>query len=383
MDYLMIYCPECGNKTPAQKFCVNCGTSLEWIKKLDSITERAKIDEDDVKRDTLINNRYKIVTFIGKGGMGVVYKAIDTVLNRSVALKFMENNKLKERFLRESEIMASLNHPNIVTVYDRGEYKKSAYIVMEFIEGETVENRFKTRGLSFSESLNILKEVSIGLQYIHSKGITHRDIKTGNVMITPFKGIKIMDFGISKDPEKSELTTEGSPILGTPSYMAPEFFLGHKIDQRSDIYSLGIMAYKLFTGRLPFWQGDVRYQQIYINPILPRKINPNIPFKIESIILKCLEKDPEKRYQTATSLIKDLDESLSIIKTNVIKSGKAQVRKSSSKIELEKILSKEKVKIFNIGRLGEEGNNLYWFTFYMLLGIFVIIISFILFFTSK
>lgn len=313
-----IDCPACSQSTPAQRFCIHCGQFLADV--------NFSNDETQMLRPVslvghIIHERYEVRDLIGEGGMGAVYQGRDTRLNREVAIKITTDIDLKERFLREAEIMANLNHENIVSVYDRGEYKKAAFIVMEYIKGESLENVFKQQGISFYDTLVIMREVSLGLEYIHQKGITHRDIKPANIMLLSDNRIKIMDFGISKDYSRSELTTLGNPVFGTPAYMSPEFLLGHKVDARTDIYSLGMMAYKLFVGRLPFVRGDIKLQQIHAAAEPPRQINPMIPPLVEKIILKCIEKNPDNRYQSMKELREDLEGALASISAPTIESG--------------------------------------------------------------
>jgi len=254
--------------------------------------------------------RYEVIDEIARGGMGVVYRAKDTVLNRVVAYKILSDN-LKNNatavkyFLREARAAAALSHHNIVTVYDAGEQKGEYYMAMELVHGETIKSLI-TRSGPFHEKL--LRFVTVhacrGLAYAHSKGVVHRDIKSGNMMLTKDKALKIMDFGLAKFIE--EYQSQHTKAIGTPFYMSPEQILGRDLDHRSDLYSLGVTLFECSTGSVPFFKGELSYHHIHTKPPSPRSLNPSLSKYMEAVILKLIEKEPDKRFQSANSILKAL-----------------------------------------------------------------------------
>jgi len=254
---------------------------------------------------------YAILEKLGEGGMGVVYKAHDTRLDRIVALKFLPlhfnaSDEDRARFLLEAKASSALNHPNVCTIYDIKEFDEKTFIVMEFIEGKTL--REAKRDLSVARAVDVVVQVAEGLSAAHAKGIVHRDIKADNIMIRPDGRAQIMDFGLAKLPGVSFLTKAGSTI-GTTSYMSPEQAQGGNTDHRTDIFSLGVLLYELLAGQLPFrgaHEAAVMYEVINIDPQPLSVVNPEVPSALEQIVRKCLEKDQEGRYQSASELAADL-----------------------------------------------------------------------------
>ena len=245
---------------------------------------------------------YVIQRQLGQGGMGVVYLAYDTRLKRSLALKIISNQGNMERFIVEAESMAKLRHPNVVEIYDFGTAPRP-YIAMEFIEGR---NLAYSRRRDYLAMGKLFSQIAHTLHFLHGHKIIHRDIKPENIMITK-DGFKILDFGLVKSTEHS-LSITGN-VAGTLAYMSPEQTQGKKISRRSDIYSLGITLYQMITGRVPFAGNSfVEFvKQIRTKkPILPCEINANIPKSLEAICLKCINKDPQKRYVSAKALGDDL-----------------------------------------------------------------------------
>jgi serine/threonine-protein kinase len=240
--------------------------------------------------------------------MGVVYRARDTVLNRVVAFKIL-SDKLKssttavEYFLREARASAALSHPNIVTLFDAGEQNGQYYMAMELVEGETLKSILQRRG-HFPEKL--LRYVTIhacrGLAYAHDKGLIHRDIKSGNLMLTKDRQIKIMDFGLAKFVE--EVQKENTRAVGTPYYMSPEQIRGRELDPRSDIYSLGITLFECATGMVPFAKGDLSYHHVHTPPTQPRQYNAKLSRRMNAVIMRCIQKDPADRFQSAKEILK-------------------------------------------------------------------------------
>jgi serine/threonine protein kinase/Tfp pilus assembly protein PilF len=256
---------------------------------------------------------YKILEEIGSGGMGVVYKAEDCKLKRIVALKFVVPRMLKkkedkERFIREAQTAASLNHPHICTIYEIDEVEDSTFIVMEYVEGKSLKETIAKRPMDFEKALEIGIQLADGLQEACDQKIVHRDIKSSNIMVTPKGQAKIMDFGLAKIVRES-LLTETATIMGTVAYMSPEQALGEAVDHRSDIWSLGVVLYEMLSGHLPF-PGE--HEQLVLYSILNSKhtpiteILPGVPVEVEKIVDRCLEKDPSERYQTAGELLGDL-----------------------------------------------------------------------------
>ena len=258
-------------------------------------------------------SHYKITAKLGEGGMGVVYKAEDTKLKRTVALKFLaahllNDKEIKVRFQREAEAAAALTHSNIAVIYDIDESDGQSFIAMEFVEGRTVSEKVAERPLKLDEALDIAMQATQGLQAAHERGVVHRDIKSANLMVTPQGQVKIMDFGLAQLAERSKLT-ETTAILGTPSYMSPEQAVGDKTDRRTDLWSLGVVLYEMVTGRLPF--GGERQEAILYGitngePEPVTALRAGLPLELEWIIGKALAKDREERYQHAEDLLVDL-----------------------------------------------------------------------------
>jgi eukaryotic-like serine/threonine-protein kinase len=264
------------------------------------------------------DTRYDLIEEVGRGGMGIVYKSRDTVLERIVAFKMLPSN-LKEHpqalknFFREAKSAAALNHPNIVTVFDAGEEGGSYYIAMEFIEGETIKQILNREGkLPFKAVLMIAGQICKALEYAHEKRIVHRDIKCSNIMWTPDKQVKLMDFGLAKVIE--EVKGYQTIASGTPYYMSPEQALGRNIDHRTDLYSLGVTMFEMISGKLPFVKGDAAYHHVHTEPPEAKSMFPEIPGQLNELILKCMQKKPDQRYKDATELFSALRD---ILKSNI------------------------------------------------------------------
>jgi eukaryotic-like serine/threonine-protein kinase len=263
--------------------------------------------------------RYQIVKELGKGSMGVVYQAYDPQIDRSVAIKVLRQDRLTseafiQRFLREAKAIGRLSHPNIVTVYDVGEDQGTVYIAMEFLDGEPLHKIMEGKRFGLQEILHLGIQVAETLDYAHQKGIIHRDVKPGNIILQSSGQIKITDFGIAHIEDTSaSMQTQSGEILGTPAYMSPEQVVGQPIDGQSDLFSLGIILYELSSGKRPF--GGENLTAIFhsitqTDPPEPAKINPDIPQNLSQIILKCLRKTPDKRFETGKALAAALESCL-------------------------------------------------------------------------
>lgn len=258
--------------------------------------------------------RYKITGTLGRGGMGIVYQADDTVLDRTVAFKVLpdtlkENPQALKNFLREAKSAAALNHPNIVTIFDAGEQDGAYYIAMEYVDGNTLKEIVKHRGkISTAGIVHVLAQMSEALAYAHDQKIVHRDIKTANAMWTRERKVKIMDFGLAKAIE--EVRNHTTVVSGTPYYMSPEQTLGKNVDHRTDIYSLGVSVFEMATGRLPFTEGNLPYHHVHTAPPDPREFVPEIAPVLAEIVLRCMRKNPDDRFQSASEIVAKLKAAL-------------------------------------------------------------------------
>lgn len=268
--------------------------------------------------------RYEIIGELGRGAMGVVYKAKDPTIGRTVALKTMRLDvhgldaaEMVRRFQNEARAAGVLNHPNIVTIYDAGQQDGIFYIAMEFIQGTTLHELIAEKHiLTTEEVIQYSRQICKGLDYAHSHGIVHRDVKPANIMITANGTVKIMDFGIAKSG--GSMTSTGQ-VLGTPNYMAPEQVKGRQLDGRSDLFSFGVILYEMLTGEKPFVGQNVTtiiYKIVNEHPIAPRDLDVTVHPGLSAIVMKALAKIPEERYQSGADLVRDLESYKSLSTSN-------------------------------------------------------------------
>jgi eukaryotic-like serine/threonine-protein kinase len=268
-----------------------------------------------LERDTVIDGRYRVLKRLGSGGMAEVYCAEDQQLGRRVALKilhrrFAEDEQFVERFRREASSAAGLSHPNVVAIYDRGEWQGTYYIAMELVEGRTLKEIVRDKGPAPPEAaVDVTLQILRAARYAHKHGVVHRDIKPHNVLIDQDGRVRVTDFGIAR-AGTSDITETGS-VMGTAQYLSPEQAQGRPVDARSDLYSIGIVLYELLTGQVPFDADSpvtVALKQVSEPPVPPADLVPAIPPAIDAVVLRALEKDPGLRYQSADEFIAALDE---------------------------------------------------------------------------
>jgi serine/threonine protein kinase/Tfp pilus assembly protein PilF len=309
-------CPKCYTENPSDsKYCKECATPLPSAEGVQvSFTKTLLTPVEDLAQGSLFAGRYEIVEELGKGGMGKVYKALDNEIHEEVAIKLLRpeiasNEKVIERFRNELKIARKISHENVCRTYHFSKEEDTPYITMEYVPGEDLKNLIKKKGkLTKEEVLGIAKQVCEGLVAAHKLGVVHRDLKPQNIMIDEGGNAKIMDFGIARSVEAEGVTQTGV-IIGTPDYISPEQAEGETADHRSDLYSLGVILYEMVTGTVPF-KGDTALSVAIKHktqlPYDPRKLNPDVSDELSRLILICMEKDKERRYQSAEALLNDL-----------------------------------------------------------------------------
>ena len=260
-----------------------------------------------------LSTRYEVLELIGRGGTADTYRALDKSQDREVAIKILidRSNDVNKRFLREAQATTRLKHPCIVQVLDVGEENGISYIVMELVRGKTLRD-LEGGSISYRQALTFLVDILEALDFAHSGGIIHRDIKPSNIMtVDDGKHVKVMDFGLARRTSDMTQTTQTGQIVGTIGYLAPERFLSKPADVRSDLYSVGIVMYEIFTGTVPFRNDKddlvaTIFSHVHDAPTPPHEINRNIPEPLERVIMRAIDKDPGKRYQTARDFMNDL-----------------------------------------------------------------------------
>jgi serine/threonine protein kinase/lipopolysaccharide biosynthesis regulator YciM len=309
-------CPKCQADNPDHTlFCGKCGTKFEAeVEVSSSPTKTVETPTEELTRGSIIADRYEVIEELGKGGMGKVYRVEDKKIKEEIALKLIKpeiaaDKKTIERFSNELKFARKIAHRNVCKMYDLGEEEGTYYITMEYVPGEDLKSFIRrSRQLTIGTAISLAKQVSEGLLEAHRLGVVHRDLKPQNVMIDKEGNARIMDFGVARSVTGKGITGAGV-MIGTPEYMSPEQVEGKEADQRSDIYSLGIIMYEMLTGRVPF-EGDTAFaigvKQKSESPKDPREFNSQISDDLSRVILKCLEKDKEKRFQSAGEVRSEL-----------------------------------------------------------------------------
>lgn len=306
-------CPQCNFDNPSgTRFCGNCGSSLFSLEKVSAPrAETLRMPLKELATGSFFARRYEVIEELGKGGMGRVYKVFDKKIKEKVALKLLRpeissDEETVERFSNELKYARKIIHKNVCRMFDLGEEEGTHYITMEYVSGEDLKSMIRMMGrLSPGQAVSITRQVCEGLAEAHKLGVVHRDLKPQNIMIDREGNARIMDFGIARSL-KAKGITDGGIIIGTPEYMSPEQVDGKEIDERADIYALGVIFYEMLTGKVPF-EGDtplsIAVKHKTEAPQDPRTLNAQVPSDLSRLILKCLEKDKRNRPQSTEEVL--------------------------------------------------------------------------------
>jgi serine/threonine protein kinase/Tfp pilus assembly protein PilF len=313
---MAVKCPKCNSKnTDTARFCSNCATPLQSSEEIPVPTQTIEVPREKLTAGFTLASRYQIIEELGRGGMGSVYKVLDNELKEFAALKLLKpeiaaDEKTIERFRNELKLARKISHKNVCRMYHLSKRENTYYITMEYVAGEDLKSLMRKIGqLPVAKAISIIKQVCEGLAEAHKLGIVHRDLKPQNIMIDKEGNALIMDFGIARSLSTKDITVEGV-MIGTPEYMSPEQVEGRKTDQRSDIYSLGVVFYEMVTGTVPF-EGEttlsIAMKHKNETPINPREFNALVSEDLSQLILRCMEKDKERRFQEANELLSELN----------------------------------------------------------------------------
>jgi serine/threonine protein kinase len=303
-----VKCSNCGiENTQDSEFCKKCGTQIGKPEAKSVPTQTLEAAKEELTTGSTFAERYQIIEELGRGGMGRVYKATDTKIKEKVALKLIKpeiasDKKTLERFGNELKIARKITHKNVGKMFDINDAEGTHFITMEYVSGQDLKGLIRQSGqLGIGTALSIAKQVCEGLAEAHKVGVIHRDLKPSNIMIDREGSVRIMDFGIARSLKEKGITGAGV-MIGTPEYMSPEQVEGKEVDQRSDIYSLGVILYEMVTGRVPF-EGDtaltIAVKHKTEEPKDPKELNSQLSEDLSKVILRCLEKDKDKRFQSA------------------------------------------------------------------------------------
>ena len=310
-----VKCPKCHHENPDDTlFCGKCGTQFPSPEDID-VTETLEAPKKDLTRGTVFAGRYEIIEELGEGGMGKVFRVEDKKLQQEVALKLIKpevahDKKTIERFRNELKLARNIRHKNVCGMFDLGEAEGAHFITMEYVRGEDLRSFIHRSGqLAAGTAVRIAKQLCEGLSEAHKLGVVHRDLKSSNIMIDKKGSVRIMDFGIARSMEAKGMTGAGV-VIGTPEYMSPEQAEAKDVDQRSDIYSFGVILYEMLTGQRPF-EGDtplsIAMKHKGEAPRDPKELNPQISVGLSQLVLKCLAKVNKDRYQSADQVLSELN----------------------------------------------------------------------------